>query len=103
MPIYKDSTMIYYANGDRLEIPCDVRIDRDIIVVSYQIDQGHAVYQGLESSPGHFELREPTLKGRGTLHRLPEDMSLCGWWFEGGSNGGWRIDLNDDDEAEELG
>lgn len=75
----------------------DVRIDDDLIVVSYEDEGGHVVYRGANNGDGHFELSAPERSGSATLHRLPDSDVLEGAWIEDGVRGMWAIFL---DEAE---
>ena len=77
--------------------PCEVRISSGEIAVSYDGDTGPVTYSGKEVAPGHFKLEvvQP-VRGRATLHQMPGDSVLEGWWIEEGEQGMWRIDLNEE-------
>src|SRR4051812_45775588 len=97
MPLWKQSTMTSYSDGANCEeVTCQVRIDRNRIVISYDHD-GPTTYEGSEISPGHFRLSSVRKKGRATLHREPDGEVLEGHWIEGGYEGMWRIQLSDEE------
>jgi hypothetical protein len=99
MTIWKHSTMEnYYASGDeKIDLHCEVRIDGEKIVVSYDDDDGPSVYEGSQTAPGHFSLALPRKKGRATLHRAPDSDFLEGHWIEAGYQGMWRIQLSEEE------
>lgn len=76
MPVYSNSKMDSVYCGDTLLAyegeDCEVRIDGEEIVVSYQDDQEIVVYKGKENSQGHYILESPERQGEATLHRFPE-------------------------------
>ena len=85
---------IYYRDTEAdLDEPCEVRVDGNSIVVSYEDDGGHTVYKGIENGIGHFELSAPTVKGRASLHMFKHNRILEGYWEEDGQRGMWRIKL----------
>jgi hypothetical protein len=91
---------IYYQDGRSAclgEAGYDVRIDQNEIVVSYHDGDGHVVYKGANPGNGHFELEAPERDGHTTLHQLPGNEILEGFWVENGMRGMWAIFL---DEAE---
>ena len=97
MAVWDNSIMecIYY-DGDPADMgmDCQVRIDEDEIVVTYEEDDGgYPVYRGANDGTGHYVLQCPTNNGRATLHRFPNGQILEGYWDEDGCRGFWRIRL----------
>ena len=72
---------------------CEIRIDKNEIVISYEEDDGVVVYKGQDEGNGHFVLECPERQGRATLHQIPKSKYLEGFWIEGGYKGFWRITL----------
>jgi hypothetical protein len=96
LAIWKNSTgTSYRADGKVFDFECEVRIDTPRIVVSYE-DERPTTYEGEEKSPGHFKLECPSKKGRATLHQMPGDDILEGYWIEDGYEGMWRIQLEEE-------
>ena len=73
---------------------CQVRIDGNKIVVSYEQPDGLTVYEGEEFTAGHFRLTCARKGGRAMLHRAPGENVLEGSWTEGEDRGMWRIQLS---------
>lgn len=98
MAIWRNSSMeTFYASADAVETePCEVRVSGNNIVVSYGSAGDYITYEGIETGEGHFKLHAPHVGGRATLHRLPGEDVLEGWWFEDGLEGMWRIHLDDE-------
>lgn len=97
MPLYKNSKAdVYEADGVEHAWPCEVRIGEDgSIAISYK-DEGHlVVYEGSEIESGHFTVKAVSVNGRGTLHKVPDEDVLEGWWLEDGYEGMWRIELEE--------
>lgn len=92
----KSSLTSYYDGDDRVDCDCQVRIEGQKIVVSYDDDDGPMVYQGSETAAGHYRLVSSRKNGRATLHREPGDDVLEGHWIEAGYEGMWRIQLGTD-------
>jgi hypothetical protein len=97
MPVYRNSKAdMYYADGVERNEPCEVRIGEDgSIAVSSQAEDGPQVYEGKEINSGHFTLECARKRGRATLHRVPGENVLEGWWLEGGEEGMFRIELDE--------
>ena len=97
MPVYKNSKAdVYYAEGVDHAEACQVRIGEDgSIALSYQGDEGPVVYEGTEVGSGHYALKAASVNGEVTLHRVPNEDVLEGWWLEGGYEGMWRIELEE--------
>lgn len=72
---------------------CEIRIDGNEIVVSYEDDDGVVIYRGKDEGHGHFVLECPERQARATLHQIPESRFLEGFWIEEGYRGFWRITL----------
>lgn len=90
----------YYQDGSAayLQEPgYDVRIDDETIVVSYEDEEGHVVYRGINNGDGHYELSAPERRGTATLHRSPDSDVLEGFWIEDGARGMWAIFLDEAD------
>jgi len=83
----------YYDDEADTDSPCEVRIDGDVIVVSYDGENGPIIYKGQAKGAGHFELRSTDVDGRATLHMFEGGKSLEGFWIEDGIEGMWRIAL----------
>lgn len=84
----------YYERAVDLDVDGEVRFDGNMIVVSYELDNGiHVVYQGTEKGKGHYELRSPAVNGKATLHMFEKSIILEGFWFEQDEDwrGMWRI------------
>jgi hypothetical protein len=97
MPVWEDARVdtVYYDERVADEnAPCDVRIDGDQIVVSYEDEEGKVVYTGKSHGPGHYHLAAPERKGTATLHKFEGSKFLEGFWIEDGWKGFWRITLN---------
>lgn len=96
MSIWKNSRMdsVYYDDTEALEDePCEVRIDGDLIVVSYEDDDGVVIYKGKSQGAGHFQLTAPERNAKATLHMFEGSKILEGFWIEEGYKGFWRITL----------
>jgi hypothetical protein len=101
--LWPDASMeVYWPTKGLQTGRCQVRIDNGMIIVSYREDGGLISYSGEEEAPGHFKLTcstHPEKKGRGTLHRFPDDDYVEGYWIEtlsdGRVQGMWRIFLGD--------
>jgi hypothetical protein len=81
---------LYYDDIAETGIECQVRTNRDEIVVSYN-DDGPVVYKGIKKGKGHFELKAPKINGRASLHMFENSKFLEGFWDEDGYKGMWRI------------
>jgi hypothetical protein len=88
-----NSTMTTYQADGVFTDPCQVKFNGSIMSVSYTNDDdgGTETYEGLEESPGHFNLIRRAGDGAATLHRIPGDDKLDGSWVEDGYEGMWRI------------
>jgi len=53
---------------------CLVRINDNLIEVSYDDEEGNAIYRGKNTGTGHFELSCPERDGRATLHMFKEGI-----------------------------
>jgi hypothetical protein len=96
MTIWEDARLetVYYDNAEAaLNDSCDVRIDGNAIVVSYEGDEGPVVWKGSMKGQGHFELNSPGVNGRATLHMFENSEILEGYCDEDGYKGFWRIYL----------
>lgn len=96
MALWEDARLetIYYDEEEAvLNDVCDVRMDGNVIVVSYEGDEGPVVWRGQMNGQGHFELRSPEVNGRATLHMFEGSDILEGYWNEDGYKGFWRIYL----------
>lgn len=95
MILYKNcqmDTLRYDGTADNE--PCQVRIDNDTIVVTYEEEPGLFIsYKGKANGAGHYELLASDVNGRATLHRFAGGNFLEGYWIEGGGKGMWRIML----------
>ncbi|MCX5846688.1 MAG: hypothetical protein NTW12_10110 [Deltaproteobacteria bacterium] len=72
---------------------CEIRINGNVIVLSYKDDNGVVIYEGKDKGHGHFVLKCPERQARATLHRIPNSKFLEGYWIEEGERGFWRITL----------
>lgn len=95
MSVWKDSKvdLFFYDYVASVNEPCEVRIDGDSIVVSYEDDGEYVVYKGQEHGIGHYELKASAVDGRASLHMFPDGKILEGYWVEQGQRGMWRIRL----------
>ena len=85
---------VSYRAADEDE-PCEVKIDENVIVVSYFDDGGAVNYVGANDGTGHFKLDCKERDGQATLHMFEGGRFLEGYWIEGGYRGFWRIRLAD--------
>ncbi len=85
--VFYDETPAY-VEGD-----CEVKINKNEIVVSYEDDEGVVNYKGEDEGHGHFVLKCPEREGRATFHQMLGSRILEGYWQEGGHQGFWRITL----------
>lgn len=95
MAVWNNSLMdiVYYDKTEACEQdPCEVRIEGNEIVVSYD-DDVPVVFKGHLNGPGHFELACAEVNGKATLHMFEGSKILEGFWLEGGEKGFWRITL----------
>src|SRR5262245_55716036 len=97
MTLYRNSKVdVYYGDGEAdFKQPYEVRIADGSIVLSYKVEGITVFYEGKEIGDGHFILKSTNVNGKGTLHKVPEDDVLEGWWFEDGSEGMWRVYLEE--------
>jgi hypothetical protein len=82
MPTWKQSLMDWmdYDGSDAGESElCEVRIDENVIVVSYEDDRGVVNYKGEGKGPGHFALESPEWNGKATLHMFEGSKILEGF------------------------
>lgn len=88
---------LYYDDKRKTEVglPCEVRIEGELIEVCYVDDEMPVKYSGKEIARGHFDLSAPVVNGRSTLHMFPNSKVLEGYWVENGYRGMWRIQLAD--------
>ena len=96
MDVYKNSRMItaYFDESPAHEDEeCLVRIGENSIEVSYDDEDGNAIYRGNNDGSGHFELTFPERAGQATLHIFKNGKFLEGYWVEAGYKGFWRIEL----------
>lgn len=97
MTTYKNSKMetIYKHSEEADYDDCEVIINDNEIVISYEESDGIVVYQGANKGDGHFRLAS-NYEGRGaTLHMFEGDIELVGTWFENGQLGVWIIVLGE--------
>lgn len=85
---------MYSADGE-WDHPCEVRIDSNQIIVSYEDAGSFVVYEGSQLEPGHFKLHSKSVNGRATLHRFENDDTLEGFWIEERMQGMWRVQLDE--------
>lgn len=96
MPVWEKARVdtVYYDGEADVDDFCDVRIDGDKIVISYEGDNCQmVVWNGVMRGQGHFELRSHEVNGRATLHMFEGSQILEGYWEEDGYRGFWRINL----------
>lgn len=93
--LWKKCTMdtFYYDGEADTDSDCEVRIDGNEIVISYDGGEGPVVYKGQAKGTGHYELRSVGVEGRATLHMFEGGKFLEGFWIEDGTEGMWRITL----------
>jgi hypothetical protein len=94
--IWKNCICDIYYTTDAAELNdpgYEVRIDGEVIVLSYESETGWVNYRGRDTGGGHYLLTAPEVKGRGMLHRLPDAEILEGNWEEDGCHGMWRVYL----------
>lgn len=87
-------TFYQYCEAD-LRQSCEVILVSGELTLTYYDEDSktYLTYKGKETSPGHFELSNPDVRGSATLHRLAEEDVLVGEWHEGGDDGLWRVVL----------
>ncbi len=93
MQTYKATMQtIYYEASEMDTWDCELKVDGENIVVSYQDDDGgYTLYKGKSLGEGHFAVNCPELRAKGTLHRFPDSKIFEGYWHEEGTEGMWRI------------
>ncbi|QLP98560.1 MAG: hypothetical protein HZY79_15855 [Rhodoblastus sp.] len=84
-----------YGDGADFGWPCEVRLDGDEIIISYEENGCHCLYKGRDVGHGHFELNCTENGGKATLHRFPDGDHLDGFWVQDGYQGMWRIHLDE--------
>lgn len=96
MPVWKKCTMdvLYYDGEADIDCPCEVKIEKKEIVVSYIDDDIPTLYRGKEKTNGHYELESPKANGKASLHRFENGKILEGFWVEDNDRGMWRIKLS---------
>ena len=87
-------TFYYEKEADKGQ-SCEVRMTDDEIVLSYEEDSTKFQYQGKAVAPGHFQLESSPPLGKATLHRMPGENFLVGYWTEARRVGVWRVDLDE--------
>ena len=100
MPVYRRARCdTYTAEGVEKNLPVEVNIhDSGSIVVSYEWDGAHIVYNGNEIESGHFEVSAPRLKATATLHRFSGGDVPEGRWVSENEAGMWLIKLGKIDQ-----
>lgn len=96
MPIWNNCRVdiLYYDDKADLDEQCEVKIEKDSIVFSYDPEgDGPVVYKGNNNGDGHFELKAPERNGQSSLHMSENGTILEGFWMEDGLKGMWRIRL----------
>lgn len=96
MTVWKNAKVdtVYYDETEADEgDDCEIRIDGDQIVVSYEDDEGVVLYKGKNHGNGHFQLSSPERNGKATLHMFEGSKILEGFWIQDGNKGFWRISL----------
>lgn len=86
--IYKHS-----VNADNDD--CEVILNDNEIVISYEEGDEIVVYQGANDGNGHFRLLSNYEQGSATLHMFEGDKMLVGTWAESGEKGTWIIVLGE--------
>lgn len=91
---------IFYSDGTATEHNRNyqVRIEGDFIVVSYESNGNHTntwvSYEGNDVGHGHYKLiAKHKNDGFATLHIMPDDDFLEGYWTQENQTGMWRIEL----------
>ena len=95
MQEFKNSSYeTYYPDGEaEFDLECRVRIDEEMIVISYDGEDEVVTYRGHSIGPGHYKLQGDGFDGSASLHRVPGADILEGSWLEGSYRGMWRIKL----------
>lgn len=92
--MYAKMDTIFYDETHALEgEDCEIIINGDEIVVSYDYEDGVTIYKGKDEGHGHFVLECPEKQGKTTLHQILNSKFLDGFWIEEGYRGFWRITL----------
>jgi len=94
--VYHNAKMdtVYYDGSLAVEgDECEVKLDNGKMVISYEDGCGFTLYEGKETSEGHFMLECRQNGGKASLHCFPKRKILEGFWIENGEKGFWRIFL----------
>lgn len=96
MTIWEKSIMeMAFQDQDRPheKVECNVSINDQSIVVSYERDGHSVVYQGENAGTGNFVLACPEIDGKASLHIVKDGEVLDGYWIVAGEKGYWKISL----------
>lgn len=85
--VFYDETPAYEGED------CEIILNGDEIVVSYDDEDGVTVYRGKDDGQGHFVIECREKRGKATLHRMKRSKFLEGFWIEAGYKRFWRIVL----------
>ncbi|WP_417811916.1 hypothetical protein [Thalassospira alkalitolerans] len=99
MPIYSGTIRsIYFDHNPYQDYGCEVKIENQSIEVCYRDNDSTPFlsYFGEEKSKGHYVLHSQNRNGTATLHCFENSNKLEGYWNENGTEGMWRITLNEE-------
>lgn len=93
--VFKNAQMdVYHAGGVEFDWPCTVRIDDEMLVLEYMLNNNELrIYRGHSVGDGHFRLQADGFRGDATLHRFSASTFLEGFWIEEAEQGMWRVRL----------
>lgn len=96
MKPFLKSTMDWEFNGEEISnYPCEARIGRGAVVISYTHLGVRHLWQGTSSDGVNFNVRHDGQPKDTAALKLTEEFLLEGTWREDGKIGSWRIDLDD--------
>jgi hypothetical protein len=97
MRIFNDCLIIEYSDSVEgpVNYPCTVKFDENKILVEYKEDGEFVQYKGKGDGNGHYKLKGEGFPARATLHQFPDDDHLEGSWFQEGSSGMWKVQINE--------
>ena len=86
-------TVYYDDSPANLSQDCEIRIEENKIIVSYDDYNGVSQYEGQDHGCGHYVLENKRNGGKATLHQIPGSRILEGSWAEEQTQGMWKIRL----------
>ena len=89
--------ILYYDDEPAVEgWLCEVRLDDQEMVISYEEDGERRMYIGRAAEPGHYVVENEAVGGKGTFHRFNRSLKLEGSWIEDNTRGMWILHLEEE-------